>query len=238
MINTAQDLYQYFIDGIKKEYTGTVTVGTFERIYNVAQSEWVASNVSMREGIELTEKQIDDLAVLRREHVFTFSSTASPKTIFPLPDGITPDVNGNIADRFYRKLSIRFILSYGNANECGLTGLSEEIEPKIMRSDMKAYAKTSPYRKPTDARIYYERVQDNINLYTGASTGTTGHQMILEYLTTPLDVNIVTNVYTKFQDYQLIEIVNICIRKYLERTRDARYNSTTNEQAINQVNKI
>ena len=237
MFNTATDLYQYFLDGIKKEYTGTVVTNVFARLWNVAQAEWLASNVSQREGVDVTQKQMDDLAVLLRVHEIAPAST----NVFALPDGLLTDVNGDPMDKYFRMTSLRVKINYGIGNDCGLTGESGWLKPYIMRSDLKAYAYESPYREPKEDMVYYKRIGNNYNVILGDSSTSTASSLQLEYFTYPLELSATGNVFsafTGFQEHQLLEIINLCIRKYLERVRDQRYGTTMNEQAINNINKI
>lgn len=230
MLDTGYALYQSFLEGIKKEYSGTVIPEVFVRIWNEwAQPEWVSGNVSMEEGIELTQKQIDDLEPLRRLYVFDPALVNA----FNKPDGlVVQDENGVIADRYLRQLSIMFRLDYSTSTdqECGLTGVSDWQEAKIMRSDRRTYFLKSPYRKPADSRLYYEVRNKVIYMVTDTTNGSNASKMRLEYLTFPNNINTdgifpvtVNDVPSILWDYQRTEIVRICVDKYLERVTDPRW---------------
>lgn len=222
MLNTATEIYQYFLDGIKKEYTGTVVTNVFERIWNASQAEWLASNVSQREGIELTQKQIDDLAVILNQVDIASTTTNT----FSLPID------------YYRFASLRVKLQYGSNNNCGLTGVSTWLKPYIKRADMEAYNEESPYRKAEDDMIYYERLGSSYVFDCGTTSGSVATTIRLKYLSMPLDINVSLNTFTSFAVLQLKEITDIAIRKQLERARDSRYSSQMQEQSINNINKI
>ena len=167
MLDTANSLYVAFLDGIKKSYTGTVVPAIFERIWNQwAQVEWLKNNVSSEEGIELTEKQIDDLAVLVNRWHFN-ASTLTPN-VYTLPtgeslhdvvyDGTTETI---LLPKYYRALSIRFKLNYNSSSnqECSLTGVSEWLKSTYMNSDQRSANYSSVYRKTKDSNLYCQRIQ-------------------------------------------------------------------------------
>ncbi len=180
MLDTTQDLHNAFLDGIKKEYTGTVSAVKFYRIWNDwAQPEWIASNVSEQEGVELTEKQIDDLASIT--HLYTFKTVYSGtyQKYFPLPDGITPlpveeymntRVTGTpnvdtlfTPPKYLRQLAVRFKLEYGPKQKCGYTGYSDFAIGWYLKSISRASSYASKYRRPDDSRLKYLRMQRNID---------------------------------------------------------------------------
>ena len=87
MLLTTEDNYKYFQDGIKKEQTSTVKPFLFNRIANDAQDIWLSEKVT---EIEINQKRIDDLEVLRlvTDGIFIFRDTnANPITetvLYPL----------------------------------------------------------------------------------------------------------------------------------------------------------
>ena len=166
MLTTARSLYDTFLDGIKKEYTGTVTPAVFERIWNIwAQPEWLKNSVSSDEGFEINQKKIDDLAVLFNRWFFASVNLVN-KDIYPLPNG-TNGIDVYIDSvlttiplpRYYRSTQVGFILDYDTSSdqECELTGKSEVQIAYFMRSDQKRINYFNPYRQPKDSRLYWQR---------------------------------------------------------------------------------
>ena len=195
MLDTTQLCHIAFLDGIKKEYTGTVSPTLFYRIWNDwAQPEWVSQNLSEQEGVELTEKQIDDLASIT--HLYTFKPvyTDSYQRYFPLPDGLAPlpveeyqntKVTGPpivntifTPPKYLRQLAVRFKLEYGPNQVCDLTGYSDFQWPWYQKAINRASCFASKYRRPCDARIRYMRMHRtkhatiNFDLVDGVVPGT------------------------------------------------------------------
>ena len=209
ILETTRDLYFAFLDGIKKEYTGIVIPAVFNRIINDwAQVEWMRQNVSHVEGVEITQKQIDDLQVLMvvcDGNIPILTSPLNPiapiaTNVFPVPDlpsgptatpvGYTIGLQSYPAGvmqypRMFRFLSVLFKINYVN-NECNLTGVSDWLEANIMRSDRESVIMNSVYRKPKDSRLYYRQVNRQVQLITG--TQSYGVAMNLKYIRWPRNI--------------------------------------------------
>ena len=74
ILETTYQMYQSFLDGIKKYGTGAVNPEAFNRIINDwGQDQWIKENV--RKGSEITQDVIDRLSVLRviTDGVYAFS---------------------------------------------------------------------------------------------------------------------------------------------------------------------
>lgn len=219
-------LHESFLEGIKKEYSGTVPISVFAKIWNEwAQPEWVMDNVSMLEGVELTQKQIDDLEPLRR---------------FVQINGTSPFDLTTLTDKYYRLLSVMFKLTYGATQECGLTGTSDWLGARILRSDMRSHIMKSPYRKPKDSRLYYYIQESKIFMVTDATIGSPMASIQLEYLTYPDELDGTGNITTpgNLHDYQRKEIVDRCVERYLERVRDPRWQTYLQSMNMKTANKI
>jgi len=258
MIQTTQDLYYAFLDGIKKSYTGTVVPSVFNRIINVwGQDEWVKQNAV--EGIELNQKQIDDLSELRvvtdgamvyeTNILYPIAPITGNSNQFYLPEKVfdLTNVNGAVQTypKYLRTLNVMFKLNYVE-NECDLEGVSDWLQVNIMRSDQRAPNLTSPYRKPKDDRVYYEKIQDRHRLITG--TPSYGHSMRLEYIRYPRRIFFdiahpgdaanpnytpgTGSVNCEMQPHLIKEIVDLAIRIYLERVKEERYRTFLNEEMI------
>jgi hypothetical protein len=235
MLLTYRDLFTYFLDGIKKTYTGTVHPNVFARIFNEwAMLQWTAENVSMKEGIEMTQKQIDDLQSLL---VSTEVNRITNNTIDLTT--LTPK---------YRRLGNMMVkVNYDSmiCDTCGRTGLSEWLPVRIMRIDHKTYIKKSVFRKPSENSIYYKHIGDNLIFDTGDRIDVV--KALIEYFKYPSEMApmVMTDIatwnntqYTDIDTEQKKEVLDLCVKIYLERVKDERYKSFLNEQYINQVQKI
>lgn len=267
MLSTTQDIYLAFLDGIKKESTSVVTPFLFNRLINEwGQDLWLADKVT---EIELNQKRIDDLEVLRvvTDGVYTWDDPSLPAVNASLVYSITPDTtNGYIFTlpkddsvaipntsgtnkkypKYYRFLNVMFKIMYVS-DSCGRTGESDWQWPYIMRSDNRATVYSNPYRKPTNDRLYYEIVNGKIRVETDTTSYPT--KMRLEYIRWPhaiwFDSTAPTTESRNFShtagqgcvncelpEAQKREIVDVCVRTYLERVKDPRYQSFLLEERI------
>lgn len=247
MIETAEDIYRAFLDGIKKNSTSIVTPNQFNRIINDwGQDEWLKQNCLT---IEFNQKQIEDLERIRvvtdgeftlnGNVIYPIASTSTnlftiPKYEFIIANRLTnDDISTQTYPPYYRLLNVAFKLEYGSENECGLTGISEWLDAKIMRSDLRNVIIDNPFRKPTDARLYYEIINGQIRLITG--TNSVGHSMRIEYLRRPNDIMFIpgsNGTNCEFNHEVQKEIVDIAVRIYLERVKDPRWQSFMQEEII------
>jgi len=227
MLDTFSDLHKAFLRGIKKENTGTVTPTFFMSLWNEwAQPQWIADCVSMKEGIEVTEKKINDLQPLRKHYTILSSGT----NLFYLPDGIIQGTNNitnvfEVAPKHMRTLNVAFKLDYDNClnQECNLTGVSDWIDAKIMRSDRKTYSKKSAFRKPSDHNLYYDKIDYRIRVINSLQNYSPAVEMNIEYLMFPNEINSDPLLPTSIlPDYAKQEIVQRCVKLYLEEVKDPR----------------
>lgn len=229
LFSNGEAIYQAFLEGIKKPSTDTIPRDVFTRIWNIwALTDWVADNVSMREGVELTEKQIEDLRMLREQ--FDFGPSAVNQ--FSIPNGtvIYPTVPvSTIPQPLYKRSISKMIkLNYdsSSAQECGLGGISEWMDLHILRSMKKSSTYKSKLKSPSDHMVYYEVIKNNIIIINNETIGSIAYLMRLDYIRYPNEMSVENNliVYTfDLPQEQLKEILDYAIRLYLERSNDPRY---------------
>ena len=255
MLDTPKEMYMTFLDGIRKSSTGTVTPGVWNRLVNEwGQNDWVKDNLSAKEGSEKTQKQQEDLHMLRvvTDGIDNYGGVLlvpiahivgnAYRFKLPIPD---PTVSAYLVSIFgvnypkmFRLLNIEFKINYVG-NDCN-SGVSDWLSADIMRSDQRTANKHNPFRKPTDERLYYDMKHNYADLYTG--TASTGHSMKIEYYRYPIEINYdplvpANDVYCEFGETQRKEIIDLCVRQYLERATDPRYQSFLQEETIRTITK-
>lgn len=275
MLETTQDIFKAVLDGVKKESIGTIQPAYFNRLINESQDIWRKRKA---QEIEADQKRIDDLQYLRAvtDGVYEWKGTVVPvitysgtnTKLFRLPvtediaNGIT--INGNVYPAYWRLLATAFKIMY-SGNDCYAdNGVSDWLDARIMRSDQRNRIMRNPWRRPTDERLYYEIIQNQVQLINTTTvssfpnTSSTGVSMKLEYLRMPFkiffdetnttDQTVGTATYPSYTpgdgcvNCELIgdhrqEIVDIAIEQYLERVKNPRYQSFMQEQMIkNQSN--
>jgi hypothetical protein len=262
MLETTQNMYEAFLDGIKKPNTSIVNPEQFNRIINGwGQDEYLRNKSSYT---EFNQKVIEDLEKIRcaTDGLFSYDSVVlfpiAPDTDFDyqfsIPKYVMTGINNRLANgtvgtqtypQYMRFLNVMFKITYGSENECELTGNSGWIKADIMRSDQRSVVENNPFRKPKDSKLLYEFRNGKINLITG--TNSVGYSMRLEYLRYPItiffdkdnppDYPTGGSINCEFAPQQRKEIVDIAVRTYLERVKDPRYQSFLNEEAIKQNSK-
>jgi len=171
---------------------------------------------------------------------------------FMIPIGSPITVNKVKYPDMIRLLGIAFKLKYKN-NECYPDdSISDWLNAHVLYSDQKSILRKNPWRKPTDERLYYELMSDNIILTN--DTDSEGYSMRLDYIRSPRKIffNVNNNGNPKLEQTDIpdytgvtvgsincelpqdirMEIVNIAIRTFVERIKDPRYQSYINELNI------
>lgn len=254
MILTVTDMYKAFLAGIKKEQTSIVPPSTFNLLINEEQDKWFKEKAV---SIEIDQKRIDDLQVLRTvtDGVYKYTDVLYPirpdtlgGKVFTLPTNPVDSINNiNITTgvtssqsypRYRRLLNVMFKITYVD-NECDNVGVSEWLPSNILRSDKRQSTLKSPYRKPSDEKLYYEIIGNKIRLIN--ETSSTGYAMRLEYMRYPRTINFST-VVLDCVDCELLpeqqqEIVDKAVVTYIERSKNPRYQTINIEQQKEQIYK-
>ena len=274
MTESTINYYKRFLNDIKKESTGVITITKFNDIINEAQ-EIVVRDKSLR--VETDSKLIDDLRKLR---VITDGINGNPPAILPvkknqfslpvrlsvglviqnppdqpfLPPGELVAPNYIYTYPEYLKFqNVSFKVTYNSNNLCK-SGISDWLYTRIMRSDSRTTTNRNPYRVPTAERPYYDIIDNKINFYTDNTC--TAHSMRIEYLRKPRRIFLDTlsgamlpdgvnptylpgvgSVDCEFTEFMRQEIIDTAVRMYLERTKEDRYKSFLNEEAIKTQSK-
>lgn len=207
-LNTAQNIYRAVLDGIKRESTAVLTPETFNRLINQsAIYEWLKSKSI---GVDFNQHHVDALRNLIRR------SKDLPLT-----------TNGKIGIPFnyYRLLSVEFSLLENNH----IVWKSA----KRLKSDNVSVATSNPYRKPTDDRIYYFQEGDFIVPYE--NTNVKGARLFYIALPDPIVYNHMNDAGSSHGELlpeQNKELVDICVRIYLERVKEERYQTILAEENL------
>jgi hypothetical protein len=203
-LTTAKNIYHAVLDGIKKESTAVLAPEAFNRLVNsYALTEWLVDKAG---DVDKDQPVID---ALRNLYVYT-----NPIDIregkFELPKD------------YYRLTSVQFLLD----------GETEYRPVNRMRTDSLSKMKVNPYRRPSDNRLYYFQQGDFVLSYP---LNNKVKKAVFFYLTRPKP--IIFNTNTVSQNGNLLqeqnkEVVDICVRIFLERVKEERYQTVLTEEAI------
>lgn len=260
MLQTTQDMYYAFLDGIKKNSTAIVTPAQFNRIINNwGQDEYLIENFyeSEKDAVEIDDLEnlrvaTDGLQTIGGILLYPIAPDAGSTNVFTIPKKIATGIRRKVSDTttdtatyplYARGLNVMFKIKYGASSPCKTAGtISDYVLAYIMRSDQRAVIMDSPRRKPSDTFLYYELIDSKIRLIAG--NGAEGYSLRLEYFRYPVAIFYnVTNptdtgdpatgsVNCEFSSHQRKDIVDIAVRIYLERVSDPRYKTFLNEENI------
>lgn len=214
MIVTALDMYTALQDGINKVMTSSIDYPEGERLLNKAMMEYIKNHYY---SVEETEKRIEDLRTLREDLIVNPSSMNT----FALPYNEASNPIG-----YLFMLTISFKIHYVN-NNCNLTGDSDWLHSKPLRTNFKTVISLDPYNRPTDLRLYHEIIGDTVVLTTG--TQSYGIAARMEYIRYPKSISLTIPQDCELPVHTRQEIVDIAVRKYLEQVTDPRYQTTLAE---------
>lgn len=215
MLNSIEDMYKAFLDGIKKESTTTVRPDRFNRLINVAQLAWVMVNVK---DVEVEQVDIDRFrAILESEEL----TTTTPR-YFELPD------------TYLRMLSTSFKVKWKDG-ACE-TWISPFLPGNYIKTNNLSISKINPYRKTNQHRLHYRLIGNTVEFIENVHCDPIA--CLMEYIRYPQDMKFVTigstdNVDCELPVHARQEIVELGIRIHLERVVDPRYKSYLNEFIIN-----
>lgn len=223
MWTTADDIYISFLDGVRRTSQSVIKKSVFTRVWNEwALPQWTKINLSGVEGVELTEKQIEDLQslIIHTDGIVYNPITPSSTNIYDLPDG-------TIYPSYKRVLRVWFRFS--------TTG--DWIKSYPLRSIDESFVLNSKYSAPSLTLLYHRMRSDKIQAVTPVGYSTT--EMNLMYVKEP---NLIvytapdTITYTiDFKQEQLEEIRDISVRIYLERAKDPRWQSFIQEEMLKSI---
>lgn len=209
-LNTAENIYKAVLDGIKKESTAVLTPEAFNRlINNSALTEWLVDKAGD------ADKDQPVVDALRNLYRYTAEINIHRNGEIKLPGD------------YYRLQSVIF---YKGRGYDGIPG-------KRSRTDSLSMMYVNPHRKPNDKRVYYFQVGDKVvqsprnnNILFARLYYLSRPEPIIYHQDSPKDGNLLPE--------QNKEVVDICVRVFLERTKDERYQSNLMEENIKMQKRI
>jgi len=229
LIITANDAYESFLIGIRRQQTSGVPTSLFLWYWNDAAIIWVKSKLPT---IEFVQKRIDDIDVLK---TITDGSSIGYDPIavvvnsddFMLPLIYEKDSNGLLQSNVN---GIRYPLYLHGLHASFYDSDGVIIPARLKRSDQFTVSLENHYMKPTVKRCFYEYVNGHLRFQGGTAVS-----MRLEYYRFPKMINIVTggtNFNPEFNPLQNKEITEIAIKTFLENRMNPRYKSFLQEMML------
>lgn len=242
MFTSGEEIYQSFLDGIRRTKQSVVKRDKFIRIWNEwSLNEWVNRNLSFQEGFELTQKQINDLETLvvitdgksdyDGDFMYPIRSSADdgffkmPKKGLIIPwVNVDTNVTGTqVYAPYKRSINIWFMLRDG----------STWIKSTPMKAIDENFIKTSNYSQPATDMAYHKTRNGYIEFIGGS--GTEAKAMKMEYIKYPNEMSVSGTTISYTLDLgqdQIEEIRDIAVGLYLERVTDQRWQSFLQEEML------
>ena len=209
---TVIEAYQYFLTKIDKQEIPTLELQDFN--YWMKEAELEYKKLKYAE-FETKQKRTDDLqfAVVESGELNVVNKQVA------LPDDYM----------FLLLCKVKLIDSTCNTTKTKVC--------KKMTADLKGYAESNYYWRPSAKNPYYQIMGDKVYFLVGDDPNVTVSKAILEYVKNtnsfyinPNNINDVIN--PSFSEYVCIEILNIAVRLYLENIESPRYQSALQEMQL------
>lgn len=211
MLDTAEKMYRYFLIQVRKAHTVVISPTRWNEFINPVALDWVKMKLP---ELEFNQKRIDDLEAIKvlTDGIQYNKIDSNLDNTFDIP------YNALGWPKYLHGLSVQF--SYQMAKT--LYGA------KILRSDVRAFIRKNPYRKPRAGNlIYYEHRGGKIYPYWELDLPM--NQLILEYYSypdeikyDPSDTGNIIDLPGSFKPTQNKEIMDLGVTKFLENVSDPR----------------
>ncbi len=243
MFTTAEDIYQSFLDGIRRTKQSVVKRDKFIRIWNEwSLNEWVNRNLSFQEGFELTQKQIDDLEtlIIVTDGSFDIDGNTDDDLMYPLYS-----TNG-LFKLPKKSLSVPYIdVDTNTTGTMIYSPYKRSISIWFMLRDTTTWVKSTPlkaidvdfitqsnYSSPAADMIYHKIRNGHVEFVGGTAEA---EAMKLEYVKYPNEMSLLSGSLAYTIDLgqdQLEEVRDIAVGLYLERVTDKRWQSFLQEDML------
>ena len=240
MLETAKEMYRYFLDEVRKERTVVITPPYWNRMIDPIVIKWIKTKLPLN---DFNQKRIDDLEAIK---VITDGRQQDPipslytdGNSFRMPDG-------TYAIRYYPKYMHGISAQFANLAEDDIAVIGPDPEPsvvggrivpretprkfkdlvegKILRSDVRGPNKRNTYsQQKADEYVYFDVKDGFIYVYSNSTIYT---RLILEYYKYPSPIfyseDSELNSNGDFGPTQNEEIMDMAVTHYLEKVSDQR----------------
>ena len=200
MLVTAEDMYRYFLQRVRKERTVVITPVQWNEFINPIFLDWVKTKLPDR---EFTQKRIDDLqTILIRKRI---DSTAVGEWDNP------EDYMFGMYAEFQKKR---------------VTQGEDPVPGKILRADQRVVFRRNPYRQPKKNEYMYFETREN-KLFAVDLLSNDFEVLYLGYYKYPEQViySETNSSNGSFGPQQNKEVMDLAVTNYLEVISDQRIQS-------------
>lgn len=218
---TALALFKAVQYEIHKVEAPSFDLEEFNHFVNRTQLEYANLRYNL---FETTQQLTDDLRALKREFVYTSSSTP------PLVDGAQ---SVTLPEDYFHCERVKVMFTANADFGCYRSGDTVEKTAKRLTADMQGYTEQpNYYARPDYRRPYWRILQNRLDIKSGLHAKLDLSSIELEYLRTPKEVTLYqadvddpTNDASMLLDwpaYVTNELAKLLVKLFLENTSSAR----------------
>lgn len=228
MLTTIAEIYDYFLQGVWKHNSGTVTQEEFDVLYNAAAIDYIRQ---IARAAETNQRVLDTLRELVPPLLVipNAGASSSEQELFPLP--YVPNPAPGQSHGYLQMLSVGFrvFTSPGTAAECRR---SDGWAPaRILRRDSRYDVERDPFSRPTPERPMYYFTGRNLKALCGS--GNFANEARIEYLQYPVKTSVAGSINPNLPAAVNQEIAEFAVRRHLETIESPRYPTHLNERRTN-----
>lgn len=227
-MTTAQEVYRYFLQLIRKENARTVTPAAATILLNAAQVNHLTALIDKVE----TGQRLDDTfrVITVPLTIIPNSGTAvSEGEIFVLPYNDTP-LPGE-SKGYWRLLNAAFSLKNPDGTPAECAHPSGWTVARPLPRDGRYAVDRNPHWKPTNWEPYWQMTGHTLRCLAKAPAYAQSARV--EYIRYPVDMDIVNGINPELPSNVNQEIVHVAVRTHLSTIADPRYQTRLVEQQHN-----
>lgn len=224
-LTTVKDIFEAFLQGIRKHKTGTVTIELFNAIMADALFKWKSS---ADDTLDANAKNVEDFRMLRSFESIIFTTDGDDKFD-------TGNKSFTLPEDYFRRCAMAVTL-YDTVNDETYTA----VPNNYIKMNRRNKILNDPFDKPSCIYGVYFSYKSN-HIVWDLPTGFELKEVEFDYLNQPPEILYEPTDEAKTYPYllqdQKREIINVAIRIFLEEGSDERYSSYVNEQFLTNTKK-
>ena len=230
MLTTIAQINRYFLEGINKFNSGTVSPEEFDVLYNGSAVDFVLQRAR---AAERDQRLLDTLRALIPAPltVINTGGAATEAEVFPLPYVAAPAPG--VSHGYLHMLSVAVrLFANGTQTAAPCRTASGWVSTRILRRDARNEIVRNPFRRPSLERPYYYVTGNDMRIL--APDGFYANEARIEYIRYPVKVSVqAPQVEPDLPPHVNQEIADYAIRRFLENVESRRWNTNVQERQFN-----
>lgn len=228
MLTTIAEIYEYFLQGVWKHNSGTVTPEEFDVLYNAAVIDYIRQMARVAETnqrvLDTLRELVPPLLVIPNAGV-----SSSEQESFPLPYVENPAPGQSHG--YLSMLSVGFRVFTGPSTPAVCKRNDGWAPARILRRDQRYDVERDPFSRSSPERPMYYFTGRTMKALCGV--GNFANEARIEYIKYPVKVSVVSTINPDLPATVNQEIAEFAVRRQLETIESRRYQTHLNERKIN-----